>query len=110
MILAMFREGGAARFFGEPLHEYFGTTVGLEELMVRSEIARIESRIAGAAGHGERVAILEEFLVARGAAGERGTDPIVSGAVRAIRASRGSVRIGAIASELGIGQDRLEKR
>src|SRR5882672_11409617 len=40
MILAMFREGGAARFFGEPLHEFFGATVGLDELMVRSEIAR----------------------------------------------------------------------
>jgi AraC-like DNA-binding protein len=108
MLLAMFHEGGAAQFFGEPLHEFFGTFVGLDALLSRSEIERIESRIAGAADHADRVAILEQFLLARRAA--RHPDPIVTAAVRAIRAHHGSVRIAAIAAALRIGQDRLEKR
>lgn len=108
MILAMFHEGGAAAFFGEPLHEFFGATVGLDELLVRSEVERAESRIAAAADHAGRVAALSGFLLARRAA--RDPDPVVSAAVRAIRAGRGSVRIADVADQLGIGQDRLEKR
>jgi AraC-like DNA-binding protein len=108
MILAMFHEGGAAQFFDEPLHEFFGAIVGLEQLLLRSEIERVHSRIAVAANHADRVAMLEQFLLSRRST--RSPDPVVSAAVKTIRARRGSVRVGAIAKDLGISQDRLEKR
>lgn len=108
VVLAMFREEGAAHFFGEPLHELFGDTLALEDLIPHSETDRVLSRIAEASDHAERVAVFEEFLLSRLA--PRKPDPIVSAAVRAIRASHGSVRIAALARALGIAQDPLEKR
>jgi transcriptional regulator GlxA family with amidase domain len=107
-VLATFHEAGAAPFFAEPLHELFGATVALGELVSRAEVERVSSRVADAADHTERVAIVERFLVAR--QGARGPDPIVAEAARAIRAASGSIRIGTLAARLSIGQDRLEKR
>ena len=108
IVLATFHEAGAARFFPEPLHELFGRTAALDELVPRDEIERVSSLVASASGHAERLAIVERFL--RGRQGPEAADPIVAAAARAIRRARGSIRIGALAAELGIGQDRLEKR
>jgi AraC-like DNA-binding protein len=108
MILAMFNEGGATAFFDEPLHEFFGSFVALDQLLPHAEIDRVASRIAGATNHVARVQILEQFLLSRSAG--RRPDPLVTAAVRAIRVRHGSVRIATIAAELEIGQDRLEKR
>src|SRR6185369_7130580 len=38
IILARFRPGGAAQVFAEPLHELFGMTVALDELLPRAEV------------------------------------------------------------------------
>jgi AraC-like DNA-binding protein len=108
IVLAAFNEGGASAFFAEPLHELFGCTLALDDLLPQSEIERTRSRVASARNDAERIAILEERLLARLAPGP--ADPIVSAAVRAIRAARGSLRIGALAGALDIGQDALEKR
>jgi AraC-like DNA-binding protein len=108
IVLAAFSELGAAAFFAEPLHEIFGVTVELEQLVRRGDIARAEERLAAAATHAERVAIMQQFLLAqrRSAGGDR----LVSAAVHAIRAARGSIRVGELARELAISRDRLEKR
>ena len=55
-----------------------------------------------------RVAVLERFLLNRLSPG--GRDERVGAAVRAIRATSGSIRIRGLAAELGLSQDRLEKR
>lgn len=108
VVLATFREGGLARFFREPLHEVFGATIGLGQLAGRDEVDALQSQIAGAADAPARVAIVEQFLLARRAHGS--PDPLVDAAVRVIRATGGSIRIGALAPRLGISRDRLEKR
>ncbi len=108
IVLANFREGGAAEFFAEPMHELFGGTVELDALVPRSELAQIAELVAAAASTAERVALLERFLLARRRA--LAPDRIVAAAVRAIHAARGSLRIAPLADTLGIGQDRLEKR
>jgi AraC-like DNA-binding protein len=108
VILAVFREEGAAPFLPVPLHELFGATIALDAVAARSVVEETRDRIASASDHVARARIFEQFLLAhqRMDAG----DPLVAAAVRAIRAAPGAVRIGTLASELGLSQDRLEKR
>ncbi|WP_394824828.1 helix-turn-helix domain-containing protein [Pendulispora albinea] len=108
VLLATFHEDGAARFFAHPLHELFGATVALDELLPRAAIEAVAERVARAADHRERIAAVERFLLARRT--PEPPDPIVAAAARAIRDARGSLRIGELAARLGLGQDRLEKR
>jgi len=108
VVIVGFRETGAARFFAEPLHELFGTTLALDQLIPRAALARVQQQIAAAPDHPGRIAILEQFLIARMRPAE--PDPIATAAVAAIRRARGSIRIGQLARELGISQDPLEKR
>lgn len=107
IVLAAFTEGGAARFFAEPLHELFGATIALDEIVPRSAVERVASRIAEARTHAERVAAFEAFLLERM---KQPVDALVVEAVKAIRAARGAIRVAELAAGLGIGQDRLEKR
>jgi AraC-like DNA-binding protein len=108
IVLAMFRPTGAARFFKAPLHELFGSTVGLDALVARAEVERLGNVLTAARDHAGRVAVLEGFLTAR--LDDDGGDPIATAAVRAIEAARGSLRIASLADGLGISQDPLEKR
>ena len=108
IILARFHPGGAARFFAEPLHQLFGGTVALDDLLPRGEVDRIRGDVTEAASDCARVAALEAFLRAR--LPPRPPDPVVAAAVRAISEARGAVRIRTLARQLGISQDPLEKR
>ena len=108
ILVAKFREGGAAPFFDVPLHQLFGETLPLDALAPRAEVERVSARIAEAAGDRERVALLEDFLLARWR--PRQPDRIVAAALGALQARRGTVRIGDVARSLGLGQDALEKR
>ncbi len=106
VILARFRPGGAAACFAEPLHELFGRTLPLDQLIARADLARIHDRIASAATDRERAAAIEAFLRAR----LRPADRLVEEAVRAIEAARGAIRIAELSRQLAISQDALEKR
>lgn len=108
IVLAQFRIAGAARFFAVPLHELFGITVPLDALVRRGEVERLGERIAAQPDHARRVAVLEQFLLAR--MSDAASDPIATAAAAAIEGVRGSLRIAALAEELGIRQDPLEKR
>jgi AraC-like DNA-binding protein len=108
IVLAMFQPTGAARFFAAPLHELYGATVALEQLIAPRELARACDRLGGAADDAARVAIVEEFLLAR--LRPEAPDALVAAAVRAIDAARGAVRIAPLARTLAISQDPLEKR
>ena len=88
IVLAMFRELGAARFFAEPLHELFGRTLGADALVPRAELARLQQRIASARDHAGRVAIFEQFLLARMRPGE--PDPVAAAAAPLDRVHRGA--------------------
>lgn len=107
IILATFHEGAAAAFFAEPLDQLFGASVPLSDLAPRDEIDGALSRVATARDHGQRVSIVEEFLLMR----RRTTgDGLVAAAVREIRAAHGSIRVGELARTLAVSRDRLEKR
>jgi len=108
IILARFRIGGAAQFFAEPLHELFGATVALDELVPRADLERTRARALEATGDAGRAAALESLLLAR--LRPRAPDAVVTAAVRAISDARGVIRIRELARRLGISQDPLEKR
>lgn len=108
VVLAAFRPGGAARFFAHPLHELFGETLDLELFLRRSEIDRAEARIGEARNHAARVQVMEEILSQR--LRPEAPDPVVSAAIRAIRAQNGCIRIAELAATLDIRIDPLEKR
>lgn len=108
IVVAAFTELGAAQFFDEPLHEFFGQMVALESVWARAELAALEERLAEARSNVARVRVLEEALWGRRKAGA--PDPLVSAALRVIKHQNGQLRIDALAKELGISQDPLEKR
>jgi AraC-like DNA-binding protein len=108
ILLAQFRIAGAARFFAVPLHKLFGVTLPLDALVRRGEVERLSERIAAQPDHARRVAVLEQFLLAR--LSEDAPDPLALAAAAAIEDAHGSLRIAALAEELGISQDPLEKR
>jgi AraC-like DNA-binding protein len=108
IILARFHPGGAAQFFDEPLHELLDTSLALDQILPRSEVDRVSSRVMEANGDAARVTALEALLLAR--LRPSPPDPIVAGAVRALRAAHGALPIGELARTLGISQDPLEKR
>jgi methylphosphotriester-DNA--protein-cysteine methyltransferase len=108
IVIAALRETGFAELFTQSPHELAGTTIALEELVSRSETERIASAIRTATNDEARVSLVERFLLARRLHGR--ADTLVSAAVRAIHVTHGSTRIAALASQLDISQDRLEKR
>lgn len=108
VVVAQFHPGAAAACFAAPLHELFGTTVGLDAIVSRATVAELEQRLVGAADHARRIALVEAFLLAR-LAPER-ADPLALAAVAAIRRAGGRLRIPDLARALGISQDPLEKR
>lgn len=107
IVLAMFKPGGAAACFREPLHELFGTLAPLDALLPRDEVERDRDRIAAAPSHAHRAALLDDLLVARITAPP---DRIVALAARKIEATGGCIRIADLARELGLSRDPLEKR
>src|SRR6185295_11105478 len=108
IVLARFRPGGAAQFFAHGLHEHYGTTTALDDILARADVDRVRARVAEGADDRARVAALDAFLVAH--MNRREPDPVVAAAVRAIEAAHGAVQIRALARSLGISQDPLEKR
>jgi transcriptional regulator GlxA family with amidase domain len=108
IVLVTFREGGASAFFREPLHEIYGTTTDLHDLVPRRDIDRVRTRLASAAGKTQRVAVVEQFLMGRLRPVSR--DPVVAAAFRTIQTLDGRLRIGELATTLAISRDRLEKR
>lgn len=105
IILAKFRSAGAAPFFTKPLHHLFGATCPLTELSA-DDGDRIRA-IVNAATDDERVARVEQFLLTRHNPIE--PNAMVSAALRAIGAAAGAIRVRALARDLGVSQDALEK-
>lgn len=108
VVVAQFRELGAARFFDLPLHELFGSITPLADVACRALLAEIEERLACASTHAARAALVDEFLCR--SFRDCSNDELVQQAARVIGRAHGIVRIRTLARELGISQDALEKR
>jgi AraC-like DNA-binding protein len=111
IVIVKFRAAGAAPFFDTELHQLFGTMTALDELVDRDEVANTSRQLIAAPGDDERIAVVERFLIARLARRQEvSPDPLVGGALRAICAAAGAIRVGQVARDLQVSQDTLEKR
>jgi AraC-like DNA-binding protein len=108
IVLTKFRAAGAAPFFETALHELFGRMTALDALIEPDLVARTSSQINAATTDEERIGIVQQFWLAR--LHSASPDPLVSGALRAICAAAGAIRVGPLALALGVSQDTLEKR
>lgn len=107
-LLVIFNEGGAAALFKESLHELFGSSATLDELMPRQAVSEVEERLAEAKTNQQRLTIVEQFLLSR--LQETSTDLLVQRAIQQIQLSSGTVRINELLANLPISQDPFEKR
>jgi AraC-like DNA-binding protein len=107
-ILVMFNETGAAAFFGQPMHEIFGQSLALDDLILTSQMDIVIQQLNEAGTDTERVAVVENFLTARLKSHER--DEVVNAAVTAIKQHAGNIKISQLVQGLFISQGRLEKR
>ncbi|QMW00769.1 helix-turn-helix domain-containing protein [Spirosoma foliorum] len=107
-LLVIFNEGGAAALFKESLHELFGTSATLDELIPHRIVSEVEERLAEAKTNSQRVAIVEQFLLSR--LQETSTDLLVQRAIQRIQLANGTVRINELLADLPISQDPFEKR
>lgn len=110
IVLAKFRDGAAGAFFDPPLHQLFGATLPLEELVDPRAVEAASAGIRAARSHRARVDALERFLLAQRAPRDWRADPVVGAALRAIRADPGALRVAPLAGDLGLSVDGLEKR
>ena len=99
---------GAYAFFGVPMRELAERTVALDDLL-GSEADRLTERLVGTNGWPARFALLEAALSRRLPAGPRATEGVVW-AWRRLSETHGSVRVEALAAELGWSRARLLAR
>ncbi len=107
-LLVLFRAGGAAAFFREPMHELFGSSLPLDALMPARELTDVEDRLAGANDNWQRIRIVEQFMHTK--LKWPTPDSLLMRAVANIQADQGSTVIHQLARSLRISQDTLEKR
>jgi AraC-like DNA-binding protein len=107
-LLVLFREGGAATFLREPLHELFGQSPGLDTWMPRRELGRIEEQLSEAGTNADRIQLIQAFLLARLRPPQ--PDRLVGEAIRQIKAARGDINIRELTGTLSLSLDPFEKR
>ena len=107
-LLVIFKEGGAAAFFKEPLHELGSISVSLDYLIQQSKVRVLEEELAIAENTAQRIGIIEQFLLSE----LKNTQPdlLVSEAMQQIRQSKGDIKIKSLLSGLPISRDPFEKR
>ncbi len=107
-VLVFFKEGAAASFFREPIHELFRESVSLDQFMLRSELLILEERLQASKTDPEKINRVEEFLISK--MNSTLPDLLVVSAISMIYKSRGNIRIKEMLTELHISQSALEKR
>jgi AraC-like DNA-binding protein len=107
-VLVFFKEGGAAPFFRQPIHELFSESISLEHFMLRSELLVLEEKLQASKTDPERIKVVEDFLISKKTSSL--PDLLVASAVSVIYKSKGNIRIKELLTELHISQSALEKR
>jgi AraC-like DNA-binding protein len=107
-ILVRFKEGGAAAFFKQPIHEFFGESILLDNFMLRSEKQQLEDQLCEARLDIDKVMVVEEFLIGR--MNHDPKDDLVQAALALIHNSRGNIRMKGLSEQLYASQSSLEKR
>jgi AraC-like DNA-binding protein len=107
-LLVIFKPGGAAAFFKEPLHELFGLSLSLDALISPGKLNEIEEQLAEAKDSQQRIAVIERFLISR--LNETRPDLLIHHAIQQIQLANGAIRIKELVSTLPLSHDPFEKR
>ncbi|QKJ32678.1 AraC family transcriptional regulator [Mucilaginibacter mali] len=107
-VLVFFRDGGAAPFFKDPLHELFKESISLDNFMLRSELLILEERLCTARTDGDKIKVVEQFLLSK--MRQLKPDTLVAAAIGLIWQSRGNIRMAYLSERLHISQSPFEKR
>ncbi len=107
-VLVQFKEAGANSFIKEPLHEFFGESISLDQLTGYHDVSEIEDQLAEAKDNKTRIALIEDYLIAKLYNGK--PDPLILKALERIQLSKGNIRMTELVQELCISQDAFEKR
>jgi AraC-like DNA-binding protein len=107
-VLVMFSETGAGMFFNHSMHEIFGNSLSLDDLMLRSQMDVVAEQLNEAKTDFERIAVVEKFLMAR--INHKANDELVNMAVTLIKQHAGNIKIATLTEKLNISQSQFEKR
>lgn len=107
-VLVYFKDGGASVFFREPIHELFGSSLSLDNFILRSELLLLEEQLSEADAHADKIKVVEQFLLSRIRVDK--PDMLVVRALNLIYERNGNVRISDLSDQLNISQSPLEKR
>lgn len=107
-VLVLCSATGASAFFSQPMHELFGGSFSLDNLILRSHMDVVTERLNKAKSDLARVSVVEQFLIDR--LRSKGTDELVTHAVQQISLQGGNIKIANLATTLHISQSQLEKR
>jgi AraC-like DNA-binding protein len=107
-VLVMFSEVGAGAFLNQPMHEIFGSSLSLDDFILRSQMDVIADQLNEAKTDIERINLIEEFLIAR--INHKANDELVNLAVSFIIQQAGNIKITALTEKFNISQSQFEKR
>jgi AraC-like DNA-binding protein len=107
-VLVMFSETGSANFFNQGMHEIFGQSISLDDLILQSQMDVIAEQLGEAKTDMERIDAVEKFLIAR--LKHKINDELVNMAVSLIKQYAGNIKINFLAEKLNISQGQFEKR
>jgi AraC-like DNA-binding protein len=107
-IIVQFKEAGATAFFKAPLHELFEDTIALDHLINRQQISLIEEQLSEAGNNRQRINIIEHFLCS--ILYPKRQDELITTAIEKIHATKGAIKMKALAGSLYLSQDAFEKR
>jgi AraC-like DNA-binding protein len=108
VLLATFTPVGAAALLRTSLEAFSGATADLAGILGRpAELDRLHEQLAGAPDHERRIALLEDFLLARPVSAP---DPLVTAAVAWFERGPGVKRIDDLTRYIGLSQSALERR
>jgi AraC-like DNA-binding protein len=107
-LLVLFHEGGINAVTRIPAHEFFGLSVGSENLFATSELDELLERIAEAPTNRHRIKLMENFFLQKLLHWK--SDALITHATQLIRQHHGIIRIKDLATSLYISQDAFGKR
>lgn len=108
LIVVNFHETGASRVFAAPVLELFNATTGLGEWAPGPALQQLQESLGTMRDTPSRIKLIEDYLLSR--KHPRPPDRMVEVAVRVLRARRGRVQIQSLAQQIGVSQERFEKR
>ncbi|EMY69878.1 helix-turn-helix domain-containing protein [Leptospira vanthielii] len=107
-LLVILTEIGACAFFKEPISDFYGKTLSLEELIPKQILRNTEEQLFSCKSDIGRISLIENFLLQNQK--ERMVDPILRQTLLKIQKSNGNIKIRDLKQGLPISLDSLEKK